>query len=854
MVLFPLLAGALLCGADRRIDGAGDEPVALEIPVFSGGLGSAFLEDTARRFEATQHGAVRVNLYGEPRMNERMRVRVLTDDLPDATFSDLPWVELARAGKLVDLTPHLDGPNWEGDARWRDTFLKGVLETWTIDGRIYGIPLEQSCWTLFYNRALFRAHGWTPPRTWDEFFALCDEIHTAGVAPLALPGVYLRYGDAILRAAFYNLAGPGGWRGYNELAPGARTDPRFIRAAEIFQRVTLHHLVPGWEGMTHTAAQLAFLQGRTAFVLSGSWFVNEMRDSIPPDFELGAMNFPIFPDGIGDPTAVQGSNGYFFAFAKEDPQRVQHTVDFLRFLTSRERAQAFARELDAPVAVRGVPAGVFSARMQDTAAMFAQAREIYSAPPNMLLPPGMAQTMVDARNALARGNITPEQFGARLESAAAAIRTRAATDSHEVTHRFPRRGAVFLALLGAAFAWIGWAAARRLRTGTRRTVRRSEEPRGKPRGIGGSTSVWTASPADPALAGEVVPPGNPSRSKLQGIGPKGNDTAVIESAIAPEAPASWFGPLRIRLATTFVLPSFLIFALVVLLPGLASFAWALTEWDGIGERAWVGLFNFEWLLFESDVFWRALKNNLFLMLVPTAFVVPLALFFAALIQRGVAGAKLFRACFLFPNILGGVAASLIWLTAYEPANGFINSVLVQAGGWLQAASGEWWLSRWLLGFENFAWLSSGGDTTFGMDRLYWALIPIYVWLMAGFNLVLYLAAMQGIDAQYYEAAQLDGAGPVTQFFRITLPMIREVVAISAVFIVIGGLNTFEMVWLLTGQDPLGNSHVLATWMIATMFQDFQIGRATAIAVVMFVLVLAGSAVTLLASRRGEVEM
>jgi hypothetical protein len=133
----------------------------------------------------------------------------------------------------------------------------------------------------------------------------------------------------------------------------------------VFQRITTRELVPGWEGMTHTAAQLAFLQGRSAFVLSGSWFVNEMRNSIPPDFELGAMNFPVFADGVGDPSALQGSSGYFFAFAKDDPPRTRLTVDFLRFLTSRERAAAFAGQLDAPVAVRGVTREAFSPLMQE---------------------------------------------------------------------------------------------------------------------------------------------------------------------------------------------------------------------------------------------------------------------------------------------------------------------------------------------------------------------------------------------------------------------------------------------------------------------------------------------------------
>jgi raffinose/stachyose/melibiose transport system permease protein len=101
--------------------------------------------------------------------------------------------------------------------------------------------------------------------------------------------------------------------------------------------------------------------------------------------------------------------------------------------------------------------------------------------------------------------------------------------------------------------------------------------------------------------------------------------------------------------------------------------------------------------------------------------------------------------------------------------------------------------------------------------------------------------MEGIDPQLYEAAELDGAPAWWQFFGITLPLIWDVVIISAVFLVISGLNAFEMIWLLTSQDPSSASHTLGTLMITSMFKEFQIGRAAAIAVIMFVLVLTASA-------------
>jgi raffinose/stachyose/melibiose transport system permease protein len=621
-------------------------------------------------------------------------------------------------------------------------------------------------WTIFYDKKRFRENGWEIPCTWDEFFALCDRIKAKGVAPVALPGVVMRYGDAFLRAAHYNLVGAAGYRAYNELAPGARTDPRFIRAAEVVQRLTTRHLIKGWEGMTHTAAQLAFINGQAAMTVSASWFVNEMRGKLPAGFELGAMNFPVFPDGIANPATLQTQSAYYFLFANGDPARERAAVDFFRYLTSRARAQRFARMVDSPVALSAVQPADYSDTMHDTAELLARSPGSFDA-----APPASAaqlalinQAMTDARYRLMTGRITPQEFGEKLEAAAAAERARRADpDRVEINHGFATAG--LLLVLAGLVGWLGWSWMRR----------------------GRNTS---AAPASEHL-----------------------------------------GALRGGFAAGFVGPALALFGAMVILPGAVSFAWAFTRWDGLGEQTWAGLFNFKWLLLESDVFWFALKNNLYLMLVPALVVVPAALFFATLIHRGVWGAGVFRVVFLFPNMLGGIAATLLWMSAYAPHGGLVNTALVKLG---------------FTGFGGFAWLSQG--------HLYGALIPIYLWMACGFNLVLYLAAMEGIPADFYEAAELEGASKARQFFTITLPLIREVLVISAVFLVIGGLNAFEMIWLLTSQDPASGSHTLSTLMVSTMFQEFQIGRATAIAVVMFVLVLIGSAAVMRALKREAVEM
>jgi ABC-type sugar transport system permease subunit/ABC-type glycerol-3-phosphate transport system substrate-binding protein len=753
------------------------ERITLDIPVFSGGYGIAFYQETARLFEA-ERPDIRIRLYGDPRIQDKLRIRMMDGDLPDATFAPrLLWPTLIRAGRVLELTEALEGPNWEGDARWRDTFRPGALGGWQIDGGTYGIPFGYACWSLFYNRGLFQRHGWSEPRTWDEFFALCEQIAASGIAPVSLTGVYGNYPDAFLRAAYYNLAGAEGWAELNNLTPGARTDPRYVRAAGILQRITRHYTLRGWEGATHTAAQLAFFEGRAAMVVSGSWMLNEMEGRIPPGFEVGVMNFPVFPEGVADPTTIQTGADSFFVFATGRPAHQQAALDFLRYLTSRERAAAFVARVNAPVAVRGVPLESFSAAMQPTARLIEQAREAFNMPQEMLQPPAVRQALVDQRKRLMTGEISPEEFAARIEGAAEAVRQRAG-DPRAVDYRHPFAGGAFLGVLALIFGTTVWQAAR----ARQRRLRASRS--------GAATSL-----------------------------------------------ESYLGPLRPRFALGFVGPAFLLYAGLVLLPGLLAFGWSWWHWDGLTERQWAGSVQFQRLLFESDAFWQALRNNLFLMLVPAALVVPLALFFASAFHRGVWGASVFRVIFLFPNLLGGIAATLLWLNAYEPHGGLVNASIVALGRGLGIDG--------MQTFAGFPWLAPA--------NLYFALVPIYLWMACGFNLILYLAAMEGIDPQLYEAADLEGASAWRQFFGITLPLIREVIIISAVFLVIAGLNAFEMIWLLTSQDPDTASHTLGTLMVSSMFKDFDIGRATAIAVLLFALVLAASILLLRGLKQEAVE-
>lgn len=763
--------GALALFAGGRL--AGTE---IEVPIFAGGYGTAFYEETAREFEKLRPD-VTVKLHGDPRISDKIRVRVVAGTLPDAMLPrDVLIPALVRAGRLRDLSPLLDGPNWEGDARWRDTFLPGALDSWKIEGGTYGVPVSYACWAIFYNRGLFKARGWHVPRTWREFFALCEQMRGEGIAPMSLTGIYGNYPDSIVRSAYYNLAGAEGWGRMNRTEAGAYSDARYVRAAEVLQRIARHYLLAGWEGSTHTGAQIAFAEGRAAMCVSGSWMLYEMGDKLPPDLDVGVMNFPVFEDGIADPTTIQASTDNLFCFVTGDPAREAATLDFLRYLTSRERAHAFVRRIQSPTAIKGITPDEFTPRMRDIATLILGARQAFTMPQVMLQPPAVRQALVDERLSLMAGRISPGEYAARVETAAGVHRSRVANPGR-IEYRHAWAGGLLLAGLLAMAVWL-----------------------------------------------MLKPPGGWRRARR---GANGMDSMQGE----------YFGPMRLRVAGVFVAPAFLLYASAILLPGLVAALWAFTRWDGMGQREWVGLFNFQWLLFESDTFWMALRNNLFLMVVPASIVLPVSLTLAYLLHRGVLGAGFFRSVFLFPNLLGGIAAALLWMSAYEPHGGLANAALSGLGRILG--------SETLMSFEAHPWLAP--------RNLYWSLVPIHVWMACGFNLVLFLAAMEGIDQHLYEAAEIDGASRMRQFFSITIPLIWQSIVVALVFLVIAGLNAFEMIWLLTSQDPDSGSHTLGTLMVTSMFKEFQTGRATAIAVVLLVLVLSGSAMLMRLLRREQPE-
>jgi raffinose/stachyose/melibiose transport system permease protein len=744
--------------------------IVIETPFFEGGSGKDFYLLAAREYEKVRPG-VKVDMYLDPRIAEKVQVRLLEGDFPEITNpGTINYWPLIDNGDVLQVDEFLDGPSWDTvDAsgkpvKWRDTFLPGSLNTYARDGKHYGIPLGYYAYVFWYNKKMFRDHGWGKPKTWDELFELCEKVKAKSISPMAFQGRYPYYATFLYDSVTYHLTGYNGYLARQNLAPGAIAAPESVRGIEITRRLAENYFQPGALGMSHTESQLQFFLGKTAMIPCGAWLKSEMLGKIPDGFELGCFNLPYLDESIADKTAVRVAAEPCITFSKSNHPR--EAMDFLRFMTSKKMAGTFSRMQDIPCAVRGANEGNLSKDLEELNEIVNAAKSSYGAVPGGGYP-AMFQVYNDMLyDVIANEQLKPQQIADKYEERGQTIRRRTMEpEKVKVNHLW--QPIVFLGLLGLGALYLAW----RVATGLAR--------RGK-------------------------------RAPQAGLHRMGFGNVIL-----------------------FVAPALILYSLFVIVPSARSFSWSLHSWNGLTNMQrmpFVGLQNFKRLLLESDDFWNALKNNLWLMFVIPMFVVPLSMFLAASISRGIWGAKLFRIVFFFPNMLGGVAATLLWLHLYNPNGGLVNSALAGIG---------------IDSFKNFTWLEP--------KNLYWALIPISIWGTVGFNMVLYLAAMESVDETYYEAATIDGASKWRQFWTITVPLIWDVIVISLVFLIIGGMKAFEIIFLLCNQRPQGDAHVIATRMVQTMFYELRVGEAAAIAVLLFLMVFIGTAATMRGLKREAVE-
>jgi len=278
---------------------------------------------------------------------------------------------------------------------------------------------------------------------------------------------------------------------------------------------------------------------------------------------------------------------------------------------------------------------------------------------------------------------------------------------------------------------------------------------------------------------------------------------------------------RLLLGLFFVSPWLVGLIIFAAGPILASAAFSFTSYDVLTPPQWIGLGNYGTLIHDS-LFWVSLSNTLYytLLAVPLSIVVSLML--ALLLNQKIWGLPLFRTFFYIPSIVPIIASSILWLAILNPQSGMINNVLSAVGlpqpGWLAS---EYWSKP--------------------------ALIMMSVWASGG-SMIILLAALQGIPEHLYEAAEVDGATGARKFWRITLPLLTPTMLFLMIIGVIGAFQYFTEAYVMTGGGPVNSTLFYALYLFQNAFAYFKMGYASAMAWILFFIVLAASLAIMASSR------
>ncbi len=258
----------------------------------------------------------------------------------------------------------------------------------------------------------------------------------------------------------------------------------------------------------------------------------------------------------------------------------------------------------------------------------------------------------------------------------------------------------------------------------------------------------------------------------------------------------------------FIAPAFAMFSLFVIYPIVQSVSLSFYQWQGIGEKRWVGVNNYV-ELYNDPVFWTALVNNVYwlvLFLLAPVFGLLVALF----LNQKVFGIRLVKSMFFFPFVVSQIVVGLVFTWFYDPAFGLVATLIEP------------------LGLKLPSVLSSEDWATFGV-------IAAGLWPQTAYCMILYLTGLNSVNPEMIEAARLDGAKGWRLLVNIVLPQLRAATFIAIVVTVIGALRSFDLVAIMTEGGPYNSSNVLAYYMYDNAIFRYRMGYAASIATILFLI-------------------
>ena len=267
---------------------------------------------------------------------------------------------------------------------------------------------------------------------------------------------------------------------------------------------------------------------------------------------------------------------------------------------------------------------------------------------------------------------------------------------------------------------------------------------------------------------------------------------------------------KYSMAYLFLLVPLVAMVAFLFIPMVVSFWWSLTDYTGLQAPQFVGLGNYIQLFTDDPIFIKTLINTTLFVLMGMGIGPSLGLLTALLLNQKVRFQSVFRTAYYLPVMTSLVVVSTIWVMLYN-RNGLLNSVVTG------------------LGFPKVGWLS---DPKISLVSV--ALASI--WQGFGFETVIFLAALQSIPRELYEAAMIDGADPVQRFWNITLPSLRHVILFVYIYGIIGSYQVFDQIYVMTAGGPVYSTSTIVHYLF-TKFMDFRLGYASAIAYILFAILV-----------------
>jgi len=279
----------------------------------------------------------------------------------------------------------------------------------------------------------------------------------------------------------------------------------------------------------------------------------------------------------------------------------------------------------------------------------------------------------------------------------------------------------------------------------------------------------------------------------------------------------------------FLLPAFILLSIFLVYPIFRSAYYSLFNWKGFGPAVdYIGLENYTRLL-TDNIFLKAVKNGILIVIFSLVIQLPLAMGLALIVGRNIPGRAFFRAIFFMPYVLSEVITAIMWLILYNPnpRRGFLNAII-----------------NIIPNLEPQAWLA---DTRLVLP----AIFVVLTWKYVGFHMLLYITGVQNIPRDIEEAALIDGVNSRQMVTHITLPLLAGTIKTSIYLSIIGSLQVYALVWIMTRGGPVNASEVMSTYMYRYSFVRFELGYGSAVAIIMLLISLTFSVIYLRLTRKAE---